>query len=103
MLFGIIASDEKNGNGIFFQKGLSESEIVCQAWGLSEYEGFNHAPSKEKGRLASKSTEPTLGLAQPASVIEGGSGDGLRGQFSTGRISEVKIEDEDMIDVNYNE
>ena len=50
LLHWVIKTNRKNKNGIFFGKGLSDSEFVCRAWALIKYEEYNCAPSRQNRR-----------------------------------------------------
>ena len=56
-LFQICCANTKSAAGLFFNKGLSQTQIHLRAWLLIKHEEFNHAPSRRKAREAAAAKE----------------------------------------------
>lgn len=67
MMYGLRESNRNNVQGIFYNKGLDESQMHNRLWALIRYAEYNQAPSKKKDprkylprkRLLPSLTEPS--------------------------------------------
>ena len=51
MLYGLRQANRSNVQGIFYNKGLTESQMHNRIWALVKYTEYNQAPSRKKQRL----------------------------------------------------
>ena len=73
MIYHLKKDNLKNVNGLFYNKGLNDAQILDRLWGLVKHEEWKHAPSQQNKRKdppkgsqpsAEQPAQPTAGPSQ---------------------------------------